>query len=181
MEENKTIITLKGTGSNIRLEYYYDPTNKEWDSDYDLYSYNIILSNVEVFANGEDITKKKGKYIKTYPFTKDIVEGFECDPEAKNMLYRKADNDDDWDFEFEFEIPVSPQEFDPKKLQLIKSDYEFNEVPYAILADVIIYDGKEYRTEDDFDYAMTDFPEIEYSLQYTNKEKYDEYVKSLSE
>ena len=178
--EETTKILLKGTGSNIRLEYYYDPNKKDWDSDCNIYDYNIILSNVEVFANGEDITKKKGKYIKTYPFTKDIVEGFKCDPKSDNMLYRKADNGDDWDFEFEFEIPVSPQDFDPKKLQLIKSDYEFAEVPYAILADKIVYDGKEYRTDDCFDFAMTDFPEIEYYLPMTNPAKYQEFIKSLS-
>jgi hypothetical protein len=43
----------------------------------------------------------------------------------------------------EYDIELEDdEEFDPKKLQLVKSDYEVSFLPYGIITDYIIYDGK---------------------------------------
>ncbi len=34
------------------------------------------------------------------------------------------------------------EEFDAKKLQLVKTDYELGFLPYGILTDIIMYDGE---------------------------------------
>jgi hypothetical protein len=44
------------------------------------------------------------------------------------------------------------EEFDPKKLQLIKSDYEVEFLPYGIVTDTIVYDGKEILMDNETEY-----------------------------
>ena len=47
------------------------------------------------------------------------------------------------------------EEFDITKLQLVKSDYEHELFPYFIIADYIIYDGKEIGADAElWDYGI---------------------------
>lgn len=141
-------ITIKGNGRIIRLGGFDDD---------EILEYNAILSDIEVFADGEDITKKKGKYIKSYVFRDDLSNIGE-DISEKNCI---ASFKNQIPFETEFELPVSKEEFDPKKLQLIKSDYEFIDIPYCIMTDRIIYDGVKYYTITDLiDFGFMDFDEL---------------------
>lgn len=117
--------------------------------DGDLMEFGLILEGVEVgYYEGEfppvgdlwtDITKQKGKYV----LVNDYFSGFkrmikpfwvqqvnEC---RICELFRIELNDD--------------EEFDPKKLQLIKSDYELQILPFAIVSDLIMYDGKYISSE----------------------------------
>lgn len=177
--EEKTIIKLYGTGSNVKI-CYYENLNDIEDGFYDDCSdFNVIFNNISVLANGQEITKSKGKYVNCYPFSEEVVNRFKLEPTSEHIVFRMADVDD-WEFDFEFELPIGPKDFDPKKLQLIKSDYECREIPYAILADAILYDGKLYWTDDDYDYCMTSFPKIEYCLGDSFKNNYDKILKVLS-
>lgn len=108
--------------------------------------YFYLLSDIEVLANGEDITKKKGKYV--------MVENL-----VRSQLYTDSQP---YPIEFRFirtvdysgSIELDVEDFDPKKLQLRKCTYEFDDIPYAIDAMNIIYDGelKELDVEEMFDY-----------------------------
>jgi hypothetical protein len=117
--------------------------------DGDLMEFGLILEGVEVgYYEGEfppvgdlwtDITKQKGKYV----LVNDYFSGFkrmikpfwvqqvnEC---RICELFRIELNDD--------------EEFDPKKLQLIKSDYEVKFLPYGVVSSLIVYDGKCYKSD----------------------------------
>lgn len=152
-------IILKGEGPIYWMENLTDRENPDrvpiddqsfgdleedgWLDD-DLYEVAVIKEGVEVSVSddpytdeGIDITKSKGKYVmannyfshfigKTTPFF--YMEIRYCDIEE---WFRIELNDD--------------EEFDPKKLQLIKSDYELSFLPYAIATTHIMYDGKIYR------------------------------------
>lgn len=110
------------------------------------YVYFYLLSDICVTANGEDITKKKGKYV----MVDDLVRS------------ELATDDQPYPIEFRFvrtvdyfgEIELDVEDFDPKKLQLRKSTYEFDKIPYAIDAMYIIYDGELMRLDTDemYDY-----------------------------
>lgn len=123
-------ITVKGEGIILAINDY------EYSDDY--YELPFIIKGVVVLADGEDITKKKGKYL-TSRYVHDLV--------AKDGATITSASICDYskDFVAEFDIPV--EDFDPKKLQLIKSDYEFADMPYGILASTVVYDGKEYDTD----------------------------------
>lgn len=123
-------ITVKGEGIILAINDY------DYSDDY--YELPFIIKGVVVLADGEDITKKKGKYL-TSRYVHDLV--------AKDGATITSASICDYskDFVAEFDIPV--EDFDPKKLQLIKSDYEFAGMPYGILASTVVYDGKEYDTD----------------------------------
>ena len=72
----------------------------------------------------------------------------------------------DYTYEVQYEIEVTG-DFDPKKLQLIKSDYEFNGMPYFILAEDIMYDGVKYHISQD------SYDTIDESYDYNNGDEYE--------
>lgn len=97
---------------------------------------NAILEGVALEVDGEDITKKKGKYLK-----QKFVHSY-MTPDTSGTVEFLIVNKT-FDFEFTFDIPVEDDEFNPKLIQLIKSDYEIEGIPYYIVTDKILYDGKE--------------------------------------
>lgn len=110
--------------------------------DGDIYDFPYLTRITEITADGEDIQKKKGKYINTPTFFKDewgITAPCYVQSSCRTTL-----------FEVTYEIELEDdEEFDPKKLQLIKSNYEFEFLPYAIVLPFIMYDGKKIYTNDD--------------------------------
>jgi hypothetical protein len=116
------------------------------DVDMDLHPYDLeeegvideiwqevfILEGVTVECDENDITKNKGKYLKTKEF---LSSKFQSPFYVRQIRY--------CDIELEYDIELEDdEEFDPKKLQLVKSDYEVSFLPYGIITDYIIYDGK---------------------------------------
>lgn len=99
-----------------------------------------------VEENGEemDITKNKGKYVKTNSFFKETLGTNE------RFVFQPVVEDEDT-FVYTIELEDG-EEFDPKKLQLVKSDYEVNFLPYGILAEYIMYDGKKIYTDSYYEY-----------------------------
>lgn len=136
----KTKVKLLGKGYPIQCDSI--------DRETCFYEFPLILEGVELVqyigeSEWEDITKKKGKYVKGKIIREQIKD--ELGDEILLDIARHCD------FEYEFEIEHEG-EFNPKLVQLIKSDYEFEDFPYAIIADKILYDGKEINTtteEDD--------------------------------
>lgn len=125
----------------------------------------MIIQGIVVDAEGTDITKKKGKYIKDIPFTKILTSGG-INPLTDGFIAQGTESQE-YTIETNFDIPVSEEEFDPKKLQFIKSDYEFSEYPYGILADRVLYDGVEYYTDANLTEELDDLGSLEYYAKYT--------------
>lgn len=156
------IITVKGKGPIYWMENLVEPENYEnvplneefWyleDEGYldgDLYELPLILEDILVLQSSNpgkpvwdlddegaiDITKKKGKYI----LTKNYFSGV-C--ELKAPFYYTQRNFCEICETFSIELQ-DDEEFDPKKFQLIKSDYELDFLPFAIAARMALYDGK---------------------------------------
>lgn len=97
---------------------------------------NIVALTVN---NGENLVKKKGKYIKTKEFFHDLWSD-ESDHPLPVEVHTKTFSSYNPQYEIELE---DDEEFDIKKLQLVKSDYEFDQYPYWIIADYIMYDGRQ--------------------------------------
>lgn len=156
------IITVKGKGPIYWMENLMEPENYEnvpldeefWDLedegylDGDLYELPLILEDVQVLQSSNpekpvwdlddegaiDITKKKGKYV----LTKNYFSGV-CGLNAP--FYYTQRNFCEIYETFSIELQ-DDEEFDPKKFQLIKSDYELDFLPYAIISTTAMYDGK---------------------------------------
>lgn len=156
------IITVKGMGPLYWMENLNDPENYEnvpldetfWDLeeegylDGDLYELPLILEDVQVLQSSNpekpvwdlddegaiDITKKKGKYILTNNYFSGI-----CGLNAP-FYYTQRNYCEIYEtFCIELE---DDEEFDPKKFQLVKSDYELDFLPFAIISTMAMYDGK---------------------------------------
>ena len=156
------IITVKGMGPLYWMENLYDPENYErvpledsfWDLeedgwlDCDLYELPLIQEEVQVLQSSDpenpvwdlddegaiDITKKKGKYLLTNNYFSGV-----CG--LKAPFYYTQRNYCEIYETFSIELQ-DDEEFDPKKFQLIKSDYELDFLPFAILSTMAMYDGK---------------------------------------
>lgn len=93
----------------------------------------ILLIDVEVSVEGNSIIKQKGKYLNTKDYYSKTI---------SNPSYVILVKDGKW-LEQTFTITLKDDEvFDPKKVQLVKTDYELDFIPYGILTDYIMYDGK---------------------------------------
>lgn len=114
-----------------------------------------------VTENGEemDITKKKGKYIKSDSYFKETIGTNE-----RFVFQPVAEDEDRYLYEIELQ---DDEEFDPKKLQLVKSDYEVNFLPYGIITEYIMYDGKKVEMTNYYEY------EEEYADCYLYTGPYD--------
>ena len=158
-------ITLRGRGDiywmenftetpdnweDIDLDEFYTLEDEGWlNGDLNEIGFILDLEGVyvgdEMFSEDEDITKSKGKYIKrtdvlkkdyklTPPFYVRCING---GTEIVNTFCVELEDD---------------EEFDPKQLQLVKSDYEVEFLPYGIVSDTIIYKGKEILMDNETEY-----------------------------
>lgn len=97
----------------------------------------------------ENVIKKKGKYVKTKEYFHDLFSADGDNPlpvECHTRVY--------YDQEISYTIKLEDdEEFDIKKLQLVKSDYECQAFPYWIIADYLLYDGNKIYTDETSDYC----------------------------
>jgi hypothetical protein len=118
--------------------------------DNDTCTWLVFLKTLDVLTYSENkgehivITKNKGKYINTDSYFKETLgtnERFVFQPvtEDKDLFVYTIELEDD-------------EEFDPKKLQLVNSAYEVNFLPYGIIVDYIMYDGKKIYTDSYYEY-----------------------------
>lgn len=139
----------------------------------ELIEFCAILKDVCVTVDGVDITKEKGKYINSKSYIKDHYLLSESAPH----FFRLLDEDE---YYFESVFLIDDDNFDPKKLQLIKSDYELDFLPYGIMIDSIMYDGEVVEVEElldddenydfwrntEFSFTHYEIVQIDYELPY---------------
>lgn len=129
-------------GWNTVTGLYVNPKN-EWD-----------------LENEENVVKKKGKYVKNNQFFHGMM-GDGTDHPLPVELHTRVYYNQFACYVLELE---DEEEFDIKKVQLEKSmEFETDIIPYFIVAEYILYDGKKIDTEDTLDYCPED-------------KIYDEYV-----
>ena len=115
----------------------------EWSEYCNWYYY--ILKDINVLANGEDITKKKGKYVMVENLVRNAVTGLDHDLPIEFRPLCEAG--------YSGRVELDVDNFDPKKLQLRKCTYEFDNIPYAIDAYHILYDGELIEIENDYSWG----------------------------
>ena len=94
----------------------------------------------------ENLVKKKGKYVKIYTHFADLFaeDGDHPLPVAIHFRYYYGQ-------ELEYIVELEDdEEFDIKKVQLVKEDYTCDAFPYFILCEKILYDGKDVLANDEF-------------------------------
>jgi hypothetical protein len=154
------------------IESYNSINGLEEDGlvDGDLHEYFAYLEDLKVFVidknnNETDITKGKGKYVNSKNFySKPFIPKDGGVANAVAILAGRGNNVTYYTIELN-----DDEEFDPKKLQLVKSDYEFKFLPYGIVSECIMYDGKEIRTDDYegwYDIDIECFDIVNYKLPY---------------
>ena len=157
-------ITLKGMGvvywfenfteeptdwDMLPLDDFYEMEDDGWlDGSLNEVAFLMELEGIYVGSEGFDcaeVISKKGKYI-----LRDDV--FKKDCKLRAPFYVMPYNMGAF-IENTFCIELEDdEEFDAKKLQLIKSDYEVEFLPYGIVSDTIIYDGKEIIMDNEPEY-----------------------------
>lgn len=140
-------MNIELSGTAMFCQYASIPRMKEeeaefWDIYYDLF---YLVSDVKVLANGEDITKQKGKYLIVDDVVKNQI-GLEDHPLPIEFRFVR-------EVDFSAELDLDVDDFDPKKLQLRKSIYELQNIPFAIDALNISYDGKIYQLDYEDEYV----------------------------
>lgn len=97
----------------------------------------------------ENLVKKKGKYIKTLNYFHELFKEDGEHPLPVEVHYRNYEN-----VSLDYIIELKDDEdFDIKKVQLVKSDYEVELFPYFIICGKIMYDGREVENNDWSDYC----------------------------
>lgn len=114
-----------------------------WDSVDGLYV--DVPEDTYDFDNYENLIKKKGKYVKTVEYFHNLFAEDSGCPLPVEIHTRHSNDGESLDYYIELN---DDEEFDIKKVQLIKSDYEIDIFPYFILAEKILYDGKEIGVYD---------------------------------
>ena len=157
----KVTITIKGEMSVLRYyttneEYIENNADTELFRSYGNMSYNYFetygfktIQSITLNDGEENLVKEKGKYIKTKEFFHYL---FRSDGEQPLPVHCEEQNLYDSEVGYTIELDGN-EEFDIKKLQLVKSDYEIQEYPYWIVADYVMYDGKRI----DYDVDVIDF------------------------
>ena len=136
--------------NNIDLDDFWTLEDKGWlDGDLHEIAFILDLEGVyvgeEEWSEDEDITKEKGKYIKRIDILKK-------DCNLTPPFYVRCINGET-EIGYTFCIELEDDEvFDPKQLQLVKSDYEVEFLPYGIVSNHIVYKGKEIVMYDEDGY-----------------------------
>ena len=196
-------VKIKITGSVVGIDYNpwdVNDENIEHELQYwwETWGFQTISS---LTANGEDIQKKKGKYVKQDYFRDSFrkqMDDMYGEDEEKNwdggmFLYFKYWHDeyeswgDDCETYFEYTIKLEDdEEFDPKQLQLIRSEELYQKYrpfdikeqgdydsipPYYIVADCILYKGEEIWADDPWDISPLSKMYYECKIEVREKDK----------
>lgn len=119
----------------------YDDQNEAFNNEFYITSGWNRVNELYVNDNREEnLIKKKGKYIKVIDYFHDLFSENSDHPLPVELHVRTFLGDNEIDYCINLE---DDEEFDIKKVQLVKSDYEIEALPYFILTEKIMYDGKE--------------------------------------
>ena len=143
----KTVkITITG---DLQVIDYCSTTLYNEDNDFLSNFYMILhwekLDKMTVDDAEENVIKQKGKYIKTKEYLHDKFK-----EDGEHPLPVECHTRTYYNQEVSYYIELEDdEEFDIKKLQIVKSDYECPEYPFMIVGDYILYDGKQFPAEED--------------------------------
>lgn len=150
---SKTVkITITGTVDACEYcskSHYanYDTPEEAFNSEFYITSGWNRIDGLYVDDNREEnLVKKKGKYVKVVDYFHDLFSETSDHPLPVELHVRTFSGDNEIDYYIDLE---DDEEFDIKKLQLIKSDYEIEAFPYFILTKKILYNGKEIPADDE--------------------------------
>lgn len=152
-------VEVKVVGTLLMCEYCSQSKYDGYDGYEDFYSEYYMTNGWEsvkaiyIDDNEENVIKKKGKYVKVRDYFHNLFSEEGDHPLPVDLHTRTYDYED---VEFIYEIELEDdEEFDIKKVQLVKSDYEIEPLPYYILAEKILYDGKEVFADESYgDYGI---------------------------
>lgn len=170
----KTKVTIEGT--IIMIEYCSKKVMEECaDENLDPFFDNYYMTNgwqkiesIYVDDNEEvNLVKEKGKFVKVYDYFHKLFAEDGDHPLPVELHARIARGGDRLDYVIELE---DDEEFDIKKVQLIKSDLEIFPLPYYILAEKILYDGKEVQVE------WEEYADYGIDGKYCNEFEIDKYI-----
>ena len=143
-------ITIEGT---ILMCEYASQKNYDETKDVDFVStYYMTLGWDKIDAmyiddnKEENLVKEKGKYVKTRNYFHELFADDGDHPLPVDLHLRSTYGGDTFSYIIDLE---DDEEFDIKKVQLVKSDYEINPCPFFILVEKIMYDGKEISINPD--------------------------------
>jgi hypothetical protein len=191
-------VTIKITGSILGIDYFpYDLEKYPGGYWYETWGFQEISS---ITVDGEDIQKKKGKYVKDDYFKK--LFGGDDGSYTQNWDWNESDGEEpEWDggmylyfkywpsndSEAEYVIELEDgEEFDPKQLQLIRTEELYRKYlpfdikeqgdydslpPYYIVADEILYKGKSVSMDDPWDVSPLSKMYYECKIEVREKDK----------
>ena len=141
-------ITIEGT---LLMGEYCSQSLIDEEEGFDQNYYSVNgWNNLDALYVDDDesnnLIKKKGKYIKVYDYFHELFADDGEHPLPVELHLRTSYGNDRLDYMIELE---DDEEFDIKKLQLIKSDYEIECCPYFIVTEKIVYNGKEVPLTDE--------------------------------
>ena len=131
-------------------------SQKNYNEDEDFYSTYFVTHGWDtvtgMFIDDDmenNVVKKKGKYIKVVDYFHTLFDDSGDHPLPVEVHLRSSHGPDEFSYIIELE---DNEEFDIKKVQIVKSDYEIECCPYFIISHYIMYDGKKVDLcEEDLD------------------------------
>ncbi len=138
-----------------------------WDNIEGLYV--DVPENTFDFEDYDNLVRKKGKYVKTVEYFHKLFAEDGNHPLPVELHARQSHSGESLDYIIELE---DDEEFDIKKVQLIKSDYEIECLPYFILAEQILYDGKDVEVVND----NGEYSDYSIDGKYCNEYEVDGFV-----
>ena len=117
----------------------------EFDEDYNLICSWSKITSLTVDDGEENLVKQKGKYITTKTYLHEMFAHIEP-PHPFPLTFHTRTY---YNQRVEYIIPLQDEEFDIKKLQLMKTlEFDTSDFPFFIFADFIMYDGNQIDTYD---------------------------------
>lgn len=145
----KVIITIEGT---IQICEYASTCKEFYDTFYMTLGWHTVDA---LYVNGneeENLIKKKGKYVKVGDYFHNLFSKEGDHPLPVEVHLRETHGGDRFSYTVQL---ADDEEFDVKKVQLVKSDREIECCPYFILAEYILYDGKVVAVNEIDEYQRT--------------------------
>lgn len=164
-------VEVKVVGTLLMCEYCSQSKYDGYDDEMEAFYSEYYMTNgwesvkgIYIDDDEENVIKKKGKYAKVRDYFHNLFKE-EGDHPLPVDLHTRTYTYEDVEFIYEIELE-DDEEFDIKKVQLIKSEYEIDPLPYFILAKKILYDGKEVFADESYsDYGIEGKGCSEYTIE----------------
>ena len=142
-------ITIEGT---IQICEYASTEKEFYDTFYMTLGWYTVDALYVNDDENENLIKKKGKYVKVGDYFHDLFSEEGDHPLPVEVHLRETHGSDRFSYIINLE---DNEDFDIKKVQLVKSNNEIECCPYFILARHILYDGKEIVVNEEDEYLCT--------------------------